>query len=148
MKYVVTVVIFLAAVASVFLLFPKKGNTKISEVVVKQVEPQDDELLEVWIRQTEDNDILGISAVRSVGDWPWAVDINVAEFVRTDPLESELQASIRNALLSVPGVTRVAHEDREVWVVQGNPEGADLVRACAAVVDTLSDSTRKMINEL
>ena len=125
-----------------------RGNEDMSEIAVKQVQPEDDEILEEWIRVTDDEDILGVSATRIAGEWPWSVSVSVAEFIRTDPLESELQQSIKNALTGVPGVTAVAHEDREVWIVQGSPKGKDLVRACSVALDRLSGATRKAVDEL
>jgi hypothetical protein len=58
-------------------------------------------------------------------------------------LESELRASIASALQSVPGVTRVAEDDREVWIVAGSVPGDELVRAVAGSVDTFADRTRE-----
>ena len=42
----------------------------------------------------------------------------------------------------MPGVTAVAEEDREVWIVAGNPHGAELVSAAAGVVDALAAKVR------
>ena len=42
----------------------------------------------------------------------WNVVIWVAEFLREDPLETELRGRIASALGAVDGV---AEEDREVW---------------------------------
>lgn len=119
----------------------------MSDIIVKQLPPMDGEILEEWIRETQEEDILGVGAARSDDEWPWQVTIYVAEFVRKEPLESKLHQSILSAIKTVPGVTDVEHEDREIWIAKGNPKGEDLVRACAKVVDSLSESTRKAIEE-
>lgn len=102
---------------------------------------------EQWTRVTEDGDLLGLGAGRRVGDetWTWDVFVCAAEFVRKEPLQSELWDGISRALRKVPGVTAVAHEDREVWLVQGTPAGEDLVRACAHVIDSLAERMRPFV---
>lgn len=72
----------------------------------------------------------------------WQVGVYVMEFVREDPLESELRRRIAAALESVEGVETAQREDREVWFITGTPSGAALVRAVAEVVDDLADQTR------
>lgn len=120
-----------------------------SEVEVRQIEPMDDEIVEEWERVTDDPDIHGVGAARFAGtEWPWQVYVYVAEFVRTEPLESELRRRITDALNSVPGVTEAVQEDREVWVVQGDASGDALTRACAAVVDELATRTREVYESL
>jgi hypothetical protein len=49
---------------------------------------------------------------------------------------------MRGGLLSVPGVTEVLEEDREIWVVRGTPSGPSLAVAAAEVVDVLADRIR------
>lgn len=120
----------------------------MSNVAVKQIQPLDSSILEEWVRVTDDEDILGVSASRSDGEWSWTVSIHAAEFIREEPLESELQESIEKALTSVSGVTAVAHEDREVWIIKGNPKGEDLVKSCSSALDNLSDAMRKAVSEL
>jgi hypothetical protein len=121
-------------------------KTTAQEVDVKRVESAAQRARgeEVWTRHTQDRDLLGVEAGRRVGDdeWTWDVLISVAEFVRKEPLQSELFNGISRALRKVSGVTAVAHEDREVWLVQGTPCGDELVRACASVVDRLAERTR------
>jgi hypothetical protein len=105
---------------------------------------------EAWVRETDDPDVLGVEAVRlqDTDEWSWQVTVSVAEFIRDDPLEAELRREIVAALRSVPGVTDVAEEDREVWIVDGNPPGEALVRASAQVVDRLATLARKHIDTL
>ena len=45
----------------------------------------------------------------------------MAEYVREEPLESELHDRMTTALQAVPGVTLVVQEDREVRSVDGTP---------------------------
>ena len=100
----------------------------------------DDEVdgLEGWDRLTDEPEIRGVEAIRLDDDeWPWIVVVWVAEFVREDPLEAELREAMLRELSRVRGVEAVAEEDREVWIVAGVPDGRELVKAAAAVVDGL-----------
>ena len=99
--------------------------------------------LEAWQRLTEEPDVRGVEAIRlDDAEWPWIVSVWVMEFVREDPLESELRDAMLAALRRVEGAAAVAEEDREVWIVAGTPSGEALVRAAAEVVDAMADRTR------
>lgn len=102
-------------------------------VEVRQVTPADSELAEEWELQTDEPDVLGVDASRwkDETEWAWQVGAGAMEFLREDPLQSEVRAAVLGALRSVPGVTAAEEEDREVWVVNGSPSGEDLVRAVA-----------------
>ena len=116
----------------------------MAKIEIKQVEPEDEEVLEEWVRITEEEDLLGVSATRTADDkWPWRVWPHAAEFVREEPLQSQLFASITTALENVPGVKQAAQDDRECWVVQGHPSGENLVRAIAIALDSLAEPLRK-----
>lgn len=107
-----------------------------SEIQVDAVEPMDEGVHEEWCRVTLDTDLRFVSATGlSTGDVQWQVSVSVMEFVREDPLESELVSAITNALAQVAGVENAFAEDREVWAIEGTPEGPALVRAAAEVVD-------------
>jgi hypothetical protein len=99
---------------------------------------------ESWERLTDEPDILGVSASRIIGGEfrYWSVGVAVAEFLRTDPLESELRQQMAAALGSVDGAENVWEDDREVWGVTGNASGEALVRAAAGVVDNLAVRAR------
>ena len=104
---------------------------------------------EAWLRVTGDPDVRGVEAVRLAdGDRPWQVIAFVAEFLRVDPLEDELGQAMPEALLAVPGVTAVVEDDREAWIVSGEPSGEALVVAAAGVVDRLADRARAYIDGL
>ena len=121
----------------------------MAKIEIKQVESQDEQILEEWVRVTEERDILGVCATRIASDdWPWCVSIYVAEFVREEPLQSQLFGSITTALNNVPGVKRAVQEDRERWVLQGQPSGENLVRASSLALDTLAGSLRKTYSSL
>jgi hypothetical protein len=99
------------------------------------------------VRVTGEPDVRGVGADRIgfvLGQWHggWNVTVAVMEFVREDPLESELRRRIAAALLSVSGVETAGEADREVWFVTGTPSGEALVRAAAEVVDDLAGQTR------
>jgi PAS domain-containing protein len=105
---------------------------------------------EGWERLVDDADIRGISAYRIIlGEQPyWSVEVSLAEFLREEPLESELRQQMAAALEAVPDVEVVAAEDRESWFVTGNPSGEALVRAAAQVVDQLADRARAHLDSL
>lgn len=109
-------------------------------------EEMDEEFEEGWHRLTDEPDLRGVEAYRSDDeDLPWQVTACVAEFLREEPLEGELRASMATALRAVPGVSDVAQEDREVWLEPGRPSGRDLVAAAARVVDSLADRARREV---
>src|SRR5262245_22472011 len=92
---------------------------------------------EGWERLTDEPDVRGVEAIRVFAEapWEWAVTVAAMEFVRDDPLESELRDGIDAALRTVEGVLDVDEEDREVWVVNGAPSGEELTQAVARTVD-------------
>jgi len=103
---------------------------------------------EAWERVTDDPDVRGVDAVRIDAAGGWQVVVSVMEFIRQDPLESELRQRIAAALRAVDGVTGVEEEDREVWLVTGAPAGRVLAEAAAEVVDDLAGRTRAFLNTL
>ena len=106
---------------------------------VRQVVADDGD--EAWERVTGEPQVRGVEAVRIDFAGGWNVTVGVMEFVREDPLESELRRRIA-ALRSVRGVQTADEMDREVWFVTGTPSGDALVRAAAEVVDDLAGQTR------
>ena len=70
------------------------------------------------------------------------------EFVKQDPLETEIRRRIGGALRAVEGVITADEQDREVWFVTGTPSGRELTEAAARVVDELANETRATINSL
>jgi hypothetical protein len=103
---------------------------------------------ESWERVTDDPDLKGIDARKGSGESWWLVFVAVAEFIREEPLESELRQRMATALSAVPGVQSVDEEDREVWLVTGAPSGEALVRAAAAVVDDIAPRARAHLDSL
>ena len=108
----------------------------------------DEGCAESWERLTDDADIHGVDAQKIThGKFPyWSIGVAVAEFVRADPLESELRQRMAAALGAVDGVERVWEEDREVWGVTGAASGEALLRAAAGVVDHLAAAARACID--
>ncbi len=117
---------------------------------VRQEPPADEEIAEEWSRHTSEPDVCWVGASRWVdgGDWPWQVHVAAAEFVRDGPLSAAMDAGVYEALVAVDGVTDVAREDTEVWIVAGDPAGADLVRVVASFIDTIRDDIREHIRRL
>lgn len=138
------VVVIVAALA-----MPLVAKSKEPAIEIRKLTPADDEVLEEWERVTAEPDVLGINAARlKRAKWNWQIFINAAEFVRRDPLASRMDADITAALKQVKGVTAVAREDTEVWVVQADASGEDLVRACAKALDKLAPEIRKHLETL
>jgi len=119
---------------------------------IRDREQEEDEISRAWIRghEWDDNEITGVDALRLKGEkeWPWQVIIPVAEFIREEPLESELFNAITVTLNSVRGVREAAQEDREVWVVSGRVSGRALVAAVAPVLDRLEPRLRPFVDPL
>src|SRR5688572_19182903 len=125
------------------------GGQKMNDIQVERTKSDDEESPEEWARVTTEPELLGVYAVRiSDGDWPWQVHVSVMEFIRTEPLESELSEAVTAALSAVSGVTKAGREDREQWAIQGNAEGPSLVRAVSSVVDQFAPRTRKTLDQL
>lgn len=102
-----------------------------------------------WVRETDD-DVRGVGALQLAdeGRWTWQIFVSMAEFVREEPLETEMRAAVDQAIRAVAGVTEVAEEDREVWILSGDPMGEELVRSVGAAVDRLAPRARLHIEEL
>jgi hypothetical protein len=117
--------------------------------VVERVDPLDDEVSEAWQRLTDEPHVRGVEAYRINGTaWVWYVTVWAMEFVREEPLESELRSAIPRAIRGVPGVQDAAEQDREVWTIVGSPTGDTLTRAVADAVDQFVDRIRAHIESL
>jgi hypothetical protein len=90
----------------------------------------------------------GVESTRIDEIGGWQVTVWVMEFVREDPLETEIRRRIGAALRAVEGVITAEEEDREAWFVTGTPSGRELTEAVARVVDELADKTRPAIEGL
>lgn len=101
--------------------------------------------VEEWTRDTDDPGVRGVGVLLPQRGWPWMVTVAAAEFVRSEPLESQLRQRVHAALTAVAGVTQVEEQDREVWTVEGKPDGEALVHAVAAVLDELAPAIRAHI---
>lgn len=101
-----------------------------------------------WVRETDDDDVRGVGALqREVdGRWNWQVEVWVAEYLREEPLEGEMRSAVDSAIRSVEGVLEVAEEDREVWIVSGDPSGEELVRAVGEAVDQIAPAVRSHLD--
>ncbi len=122
------------------------------DIDVVRVEPADDETSEEWERAGLgpgwDELLRGAGACCWPGDDPyWQVWVSMAEFVREEPLQSEMSTAVQGALMIVPGVTDAAREDTETWVVWGTPSGEQLVRAVATAVDPLVPRASQMVDQ-
>ena len=116
----------------------------------KQIEPRDAEITEEWVRDVPmgpSHDVHGVDATKHAqpGGWTWTVSVSAMEFVREEPLESTLRREIIAAMRGVPGVVQAEEEDREVWILRGDPTGHALVEAIAGVIDTHALAIRDAI---
>ena len=109
---------------------------------VLQVEPEDEEINESWLRETDEPHLRAVEANRIDEIGGWQVTVWVMEYVRSDPLEAELRWRIGGALRGVSGVTSAEEQDRETWFVTGVPSGRALAEAAATVVDEFAGRTR------
>lgn len=111
---------------------------------VRQTTPPDDEMSEYWERIPGDEESLrGVEVY--TGEFTegcWYVALFAGEFFRADALGQELDQRLVNALLAVPGVTRVSRPNWEQWDVSGTASGEALCRAAANVVDELLERMR------
>ena len=141
-------ILALALVAGVAYLSLSRVETADS-IAIRQLQPMDSGILESWDRVTDERDLFGISASKiNRANWQWQVFVSVAEFVREDPLESILNRELETALREVRGVEEVVHEDQEVWIIAGDPNGEALVRSAAGVVDKLEPELRRYFASL
>jgi hypothetical protein len=102
---------------------------------------------EAWERLTDDPDVRGIETARvEIGGWQ--VTVAAMEFVRHDPLETDMRQRIATALRAVNGVAAADEQDREVWFVTGTPSGKELTEAAARVVDELAGEIRANMRDL
>lgn len=115
-----------------------------------RVEPLDSGVAEEWVRLTEEQDVRGVSATRlkDAEEWAWQLTVWAMEFVREQPLETELRDAVESAIAAVSGVREVESEDREVWVVDGEFSGDALVDAVAVTIDRFADRIRAHIATL
>jgi hypothetical protein len=115
---------------------------------IRQVQPDDDEVQEEWLRETDEPDIGTVSAARVDEIGGWLVAIWTMEMVRSDPLEVEIRQRVTSALRGVRGVTSADEHDNEQWFVTGNTSGPALLEAAAQVVDDLADQIRAYISRI
>lgn len=99
-------------------------------IQIVQIPPFDQAIREHWEVSANDIDLFGFSALcEPAMQYPWSLCINVAEFIRHEPLDTEFRTRLVAALAGVAGVTAIEEADRDVWVVAGEPEGQALVDA-------------------
>lgn len=122
----------------------------MTDARIVQVPDDDVDGLQEWVRETDDDDLRGVGALQMAahGRWTWQVFVSVAEFLREEPLEGEMRAAVDHAIRSVPGVTEVAEEDREVWILSGDPSGEELVRSVGEAIDRLAPRAREHLEQL
>lgn len=121
----------------------------VSGIIVEPSAASDDDVVESWSHPGDDGDVLGVEAVRlrGPGEWPWQVQVCVAEFLWQQPLDVELVISVDRVIRSIAGVADVQHEQRDVWVVRGAPSGEELVQGVAAAMERFAARIRIYLEE-
>jgi hypothetical protein len=125
---------------------------------IRQVQPEDAEIIQEWVRETDEDEVRRLGAYQvhnwqdEVTDWPgdgdgWLVGVDAMEFVRSEPLESELRQRIIAALRAVSGLTHVEERDREQWILTGITSGEALITSVAEVLDDLADRVRASFHD-
>jgi hypothetical protein len=103
---------------------------------------------EAWERLTDDPEVRSVEVARSDEIGGWQVTVGAMEFLREDPLETEIRRRMAAALRAVDGVLTADEQDREVWFVTGAPSGKALAGAAARVVDGLAGEIRAYMHGL
>lgn len=120
----------------------------MSNPIIKQVKPEDEEIIEEWVVESDNNDVWGVYVTKMDDEYefPWNITIAAAEFIREEPLESKFRDLVEKALSAVTGVDEVIEEDREVWLVDGEPDGKALMEASLSVIKELSSDIEKILS--
>ncbi len=118
-------------------------------IIVERVAASDLDVAESWAHRTDAGDVLGVEAVRlsDPGEWPWQVQVSVADFLRAAPLDVELGISIDRAIRSIDGVADVQHAEHDVWIVRGAPSGEALVNGVVAAMERFAARIRIYLEE-
>ena len=115
-----------------------------NEIKIEQFEPSDDEVIEEWNRKCEQHlrDIHGVNALKlkDNGDYPWVIYFGAGEFIREEPFFTKMNDAIYEALTSLENVNEVHAEDREKYIVSGNPSGHELVKVVSEAIDNFAKS--------
>lgn len=123
----------------------------IPGIIVERTDPDGGDVVERWSLRTEDEplDVVGVEAMRldEEGDWPWQVHVSVAEFLRAESLDVELDISVDRALRSVEGVADTRNDD-DVWSVRGAPSGEAVVVAVSAALGRFAARIRIYLEDL
>lgn len=132
----------------VFCLFFLSATAYGNEMKIEKVPTSHESVLEQWEVVTENPDIYGVSvAKQDMPEFAWNIYVVAAEFIRDEPLESKFRKEIESALLGVEGVKKVEEADREVWVVDGNPNGGKIVQAVLDVLIKLDGDISAYLEE-
>jgi hypothetical protein len=120
-----------------------RGPYPVTDIEIESVKFDDQEILEVWERITEEPRLYGVRAVRLPDDsWPWQIVVSVVERLADSSLEARLAEAIFQALEAHVDVECVEREERGLWVVAGLVSGRELVRIVAGVVDVYAPEAR------
>ena len=94
--------------------------------------PEEDEVIsECWrADDMAQPDYQMVNAVlHNWDEFAWQVYFAAPCLIREDPFALEMERCLNQALGKVPGVKKVMREDTEKWIVDGSPDGVELVKA-------------------
>ena len=99
----------------------------------RDLDPGD--IFEVAVDQWEDS-----------GPWQWQITSAAMQYVRADPLRSHSEQAMVDSVNAVKGVSDVQKEDTETWVVDGRPDGRELLSAAAEGIDRFAGEIADVID--
>ena len=112
--------------------------TEQTAIETKKLVPQDDEILEEWIRVGDalDEQLQGVSAIKTMDDnYAWSIFLSLPEYLGNGPDLELLSGGVIQAVSKIEGVKAVFHEDREKWIIDGTCEPKSLIIAAALAND-------------
>jgi hypothetical protein len=114
-----------------------------SDIEVHKCASEHDDLIERWVRVTDEEPLFGVAATHVLGDRStWEVTISAARHVRGESLRSTLEQAILGHLTALPEVFDAFQEDREIWMVHGEVGADALIQACSTALEGLADMLR------
>lgn len=111
-----------------------------ADIRIEQLDPDDDEIEEVWSHTAAGQPLLRVTAQKwkEMGRFRWQVCAQLPALVQDPLLSEQLGLRLYDALKNTRHVVAVGREDVDVWVVDGEPHGGELVaNAGAALVSCL-----------
>ena len=115
----------------------------VATIQIERAIPDDTEIAELWVRVLGEDYSRSIKELHSIDAhrfrnsdrFSWVVGCGAAETIKVDPYWSNLSSAMFAALQELPSVHDVGQDEHHEWLVDGDVDGKDLVRAAARVTD-------------